>query len=75
MKEFLLKLKNKTWVDWFMLVFPVSLFYYESIFRISTVGEYFKLSTLYMFLFCVAYGAIGYLLSTISKNRKTNTII
>ena len=75
MKEFLLRFKNKTWFDWFMLVFPISMFYYESIFRISTVGDYFKLSTLYMFLFCVAYGAIGYLFSTISKKRKTNTII
>ncbi len=75
MKEFLLKLKNKTWFDWFMLVFPISMFYYESVFRISTVGEYFKLSTLFMLLFCVAYGAIGYLLSTIFKSRKTNTII
>ncbi len=75
MKDFLLKLKNKTWFDWFMLIFPISMFYYESVFRISTVGGYFKLSTLHMFLFCVAYGAIGYLLSTISKNRKTNTII
>ncbi len=75
MKEFLLKLKNKTWFDWFMLVFPISMFYYESVFRISTVQGFFKLSTLYMFLFCLAYGAIGYLLSTIFKKRKTNTII
>ena len=75
MKEFLLKLKNKIWFDLFMLVFPISMFYYESVFRISTVGDYFKLSTLFMLLFCVAYGAIGYLLSTIFKSRKTNTII
>ncbi|MBQ8869114.1 MAG: LTA synthase family protein [Oscillospiraceae bacterium] len=75
MKEFLLKLKNKTWFDWFMLVFPISIFYYESVFRISTVGDYFKLSTLFMLLFCVAYGAIGYLLSTIFKSRKANKII
>jgi len=58
-----------------MLLFPATLFYYESVFRISTVQGYFKLSTLYMFLFCVSYGAVGYLLSTLFKNRKVNTAI
>ena len=75
MKEFLLKLKNQKWANLFMLVFPLSMFYYESIFRISTVQGYFKLSTFFMFLFCVSYGAVMYLVSTIFKSRKVNTII
>lgn len=75
MKEILNRLKNKEWFTWFMLLFPATLFYYESVFRISTVQGYFKLSTLYMFLFCVSYGAVGYLLSTLFKNRKVNTVI
>ena len=60
---------------YFMLLFPVVIFYYEVVFRIATVGGIFKMSTLYMLLFSCAYGCIGYLLSTIFKNRFVNKII
>lgn len=59
----------------FMLLFPVLLFYYESIFRISTVGGFFSLSTLCMLLFSVAYGAVIYLLVSLFKNPKVNHIL
>ncbi|MBR2043758.1 MAG: sulfatase-like hydrolase/transferase [Clostridia bacterium] len=60
---------------YFMLLFPVAVIYYELLFRIATVGGVFKLSTVYMLLFSIAYGGIGYLLSSLSKNRKTNRIV
>lgn len=60
---------------YFMLLFPVMMIYYELLFRIATVGGFFKVSIFYMLLFSVAYGGIGYLLSSLSRNRKTNRII
>ena len=59
----------------FMLLFPLLLFYYESVFRISTAGGYFSLSTICMLLFCIAYGAVIYLLVSLSKNPKVNHIL
>lgn len=60
---------------YFMLLFPAIVIYYELLFRIATVGGVFKVSTIYMLLFSIAYGGIGYLLSSISRNRKTNRIV
>ena len=60
---------------YFMLLFPAVVLFYEILFRIATVGGFFKVSTIYMMLFSIAYGGIGYLLSSISKNRKVNKII
>ena len=60
---------------YFMLLFPVAVIYYELLFRIATVGGVFKLSTVYTLLFSIAYGGIGYILSSLSKNRKTNRIV
>lgn len=66
---------NKFGHLYFMLLFPVVIFYYEIVFRIATVGGIFKLSTFYMLLFSIAYGSVGYLLSSISKKRNINKII
>ncbi len=60
---------------YFMLLFPAVLTYYELLFRIGTVRELFKWSSLYLLLFSFAYGVIGYLFSSIFKNRKVNKII
>lgn len=59
----------------FMLLFPIVMTYYELLFRIGTVGGIFKWSTLYLLLFTFAYGIIGYLASSLFKNRKVNKII
>lgn len=55
-----------------VLLFPAVLFYYESVFKLSTVGGYGESGTWFMFLFSIAYGGIGYLLSTCTKNKKVN---
>lgn len=57
------------------LLFPVVLLYYEIVFHIATVGGSFQLGTLFMLLLCVAYGMIGYLLTSISGRKKLNHII
>lgn len=75
MNEILNRLKNKEWFSLTMILFPAVLFYYECIFRISSVGGFFKLSMLFMLLFCISLGMIGYLLTTIFKNSKVNFIL
>lgn len=56
-------------------LFPLALIYYEIVFRIFTVGGIFRLRTLLLVPFCCAYGGIGYLLSTIFKNRRANYFV
>ncbi len=58
-----------------MAFFIISVFYSEIVFRLSTVGGIFRLSTFYTFLFCAIYGLITYLLCTLSKNKKVNTYL
>jgi len=72
-----IKFLNQDWKTRlpFMLVFPIVVFYYELVFRISTVGDWFNVSLLYMLLFSASVGAIGYLLTSIFKNPKVNYII
>ena len=57
------------------LLFPVVLFYYETVLRVSTVRGFFQLGTLFMVLFCCAYGMVGYLISTITNSKTVNHII
>ncbi len=59
----------------FMLLFPAVVFYFEIIFHISTVGTKIDISYLYMALFSISFGAIGYLLTSISKSEKVNYYI
>lgn len=57
------------------LLFPAVLFYYETVLRMATVRGFFQLGTLFMVLFCCAYGMAGYLLSTLTDSKKWNHII
>ena len=56
-------------------LFPLALIYYEIVFRIFTTGGIFRRGTAVMVLFCCAYGGVGYLLATVSKNRRVNYYI
>ncbi len=60
---------------WFMLLFPVVIFYYDSVFRISTTGKFFNLGTIFSLLFSTAYGLIVYLLCSLSKKRRINRTV
>ncbi len=53
-------------------LFPAVLFYYETVFKLSTVGGYLEAGTLFLLLFSLAYSGIGYLLSTATNNKKIN---
>ena len=75
MKELFLKLKNKKWFSLTMLIFPITLIYQEIVLKASTVGGVFNLSTVFMVLFCISIGMVGYVLSTLFKSRLVNNII
>ncbi|MBE6739165.1 MAG: hypothetical protein E7565_02465 [Ruminococcaceae bacterium] len=57
---------------YFMLLFPLVTLYFELLFRVAIVDKFFGVSLIYTLLFSFAYGCVGYLLSSISKNRKIN---
>lgn len=57
------------------LLFPAVLIYYEILLRITTVEGLFQLGSIFMVLLCLAYGVVGYLLSTISSSKKCNQIV
>lgn len=56
-------------------LFPAVLFYYETVFRLSTVHGFFKLGTVYMLLFSIAYGLIFYLLASLSRHQWVNWLV
>lgn len=57
------------------LLFPLILFYYEIVFRQSTVRGIFQWGTTFMLLFCFIYGGVAYLLTTLFRNKKVNYFI
>ncbi|MBR6549295.1 MAG: LTA synthase family protein [Clostridia bacterium] len=59
----------------YMALFPLVVLYYEIVFRLSTTGGLFRVDLIYLLLFSVAYGGIGYLLSTATKSDKFNRIV
>lgn len=59
----------------FIAVFPVVLFYYESVFNLSTSGNFLSLATVSRMLFSFAYGGVGYLLVTLLKKPKAVHIV
>ena len=52
--------------------FSFVVLYLEIVFSLSTVGGIFKGGFWYTMLFSIVYGTIGYLLSSIFKNKKIN---
>ncbi len=71
------KAHNRSLADqiWSFALFPVVLVYFEIVFKLSTVGGFWNVGTLFMVLFSIAFGVVGYLLSTILKNKKANYIV
>ena len=59
----------------FLCYFSISVFYLEVVFRLATVGNLFRVALIYTMLFSLAYGSIGFLLSSITKNKLVNQII
>ncbi len=55
--------------------FAATVIYLETVFRMTTVGGVFSVSFLYVLLFSIAYGGIGYILGTLFPKRKINRVI
>ncbi len=58
-----------------VLCFGAVVLYLEFVFSAATVGGLFSMGFVYTALFCIVYGTIGYMLSSIFKNKKVNFII
>ncbi|MBR1758321.1 MAG: LTA synthase family protein [Lachnospiraceae bacterium] len=55
-----------------MLILPVVYFYYEIVFRIATGGGWVGFAFFPILFFSLIYGVIGYLLTSISRDRNVN---
>ncbi|MBR0152723.1 MAG: sulfatase-like hydrolase/transferase, partial [Lachnospiraceae bacterium] len=55
-----------------MLILPIVNLYYEMLFRIVTGREFVGFKIIPIALFCLIYGIIGYLLSSIARRRDVN---
>ncbi len=60
---------------WFLGVFPLLFFYYECVFRVSTVGGIFQWNIFPMMLFSFVCGGVAYLLVTLFERTKLIHII
>ena len=56
----------------FILLFPASVLYFEILFRLFTGGNIFSLSFFPLLFFSLAYGGIGYVLSSLHKDKCVN---
>ena len=59
----------------FIVLFPLVIFYCESVFNIATIGDGLGIDTLCRLLFSFAYGGIAYLLATLFKKPKAVHIL
>ncbi len=59
----------------YLSYFSITVLFLEIVFRLATVGNLFSMGLVYTVLFSAAYGMIGFLLSTIFKNKRVNRII
>lgn len=58
-----------------LLLFPLTIIYFELVFRFSTVADNFSFAVLPMLLFSCSFGFFLYLIANIFKNRKINYAI
>ncbi len=56
----------------FIFLFPASVLYFEILFRLFTGGNIFSLSFFPLLFFSLAYGGIGYVLSSLHKDKCVN---
>jgi len=59
----------------FLLLFPVIFFYFELVFRISTIGTQSNHSIPIILLFSIIYGCVFYLITTLSKKPYLNHVL
>ena len=60
---------------WLFLLFAAAYVYFEVLFRVSSLGMLFSGSTVYMLLFALCWGLLGYLIATVIPNRKVSIVL
>lgn len=66
------KIIRRTLYLWY---FSLTVLFLEIVFRLATVGNLFSMGLIYTALFSIAYGMIGFLLSTVFKDKRVNRVI
>ena len=56
-------------------LFPITIIYFECIFRLSTQGTFFTFATIPMLLFSVSWGSVPCFIVNLFRKRKTKNII
>ena len=54
---------------------PVIFIFYEAVFNLTTVRDFFGMHAIFIILFSVFYGLLGSLVSSIARSRKVNMIV
>lgn len=60
---------------WLFALFTLAYVYFECLFRVSTGGTLLSGSTLYMLLFALCWGLVGYLIATAINNKTVCTVL
>ena len=60
---------------WLFVLFAAAYIYYEGLFRICALETFFTGSTLYMLLFALSWGLLGYLIATLIPNKKVSVVL
>lgn len=60
---------------WLCVLFAAVYVYYEGLFRISALDTFFSGSTLYMLLFALSWGLLGYFIATLIPNKTVSVVL
>ena len=60
---------------WLFVLFSAVYVYYEGLFRISALDTFFSGSTLYMLLFALSWGLLGYFIATLIPNKTVSVVL
>ena len=68
------KIKNSNSL-WLFVLFAAVYVYFESLFRITTLETFFTGSTVYMLLFALSWGLLGYFIATLIPNKAVSVVL
>ena len=60
---------------WLFVLFAAVYVYFESLFRITTLETFFTGSTVYMLLFALSWGLLGYFIATLIPNKTVSVVL
>ena len=60
---------------WLFAIFTLAYLYFEGLFRISALDTFFSGSTVYMLLFALCWGLLGYFIATLIPNKTVSVVL